>query len=60
MLIDGYPNPSLFMLGMAYCAMAECDAVFFCKGWDYSRGCKLEFNAAFDYGLDIFHEEEFA
>ena len=48
------------MLGKSFMIMSDCDAVFFCRGWDHSRGCKLEFEAAFDYGLDIYHEEEFA
>ena len=57
---EGIKNPSLYMLGKSFVIMSDCDAVFFCRGWDHSRGCKLEFEAAFDYGLDIYHEEEFA
>lgn len=38
--------------------MADCHAVYFCKGWDETRGCKLEHEAAQAYGLDIIYEEE--
>lgn len=36
--------------------MAECDAVYFCKGWDKARGCKIEHDIATQYGLRIFEE----
>ena len=38
--------------------MSLCDAVYFCKGWEYARGCKIEHDAAVAYGLKIMHEEE--
>ncbi len=55
---NGIPNPNLYMLGQSFMKMAECEAVYFCKGWDHSVGCRLEHDAAFDYGLDIYFEEE--
>ena len=38
--------------------MSLCDAVYFCKGWEYARGCKIEHDAAVAYGLKIIYEEE--
>lgn len=38
--------------------MSMCDAAFFCKGWDDARGCRLEHDAAKQYGLTILYEED--
>jgi hypothetical protein len=37
--------------------MSLCHAVYFCKGWDKARGCKIEHDAAVAYGLEIIYEE---
>lgn len=37
--------------------MSKCHAVYFCKGWEKARGCKIEHEAALSYGLDIIYEE---
>ena len=37
--------------------MAECDAVYFCRGWEKARGCRIEFTAASQYGLTVMFEE---
>lgn len=36
--------------------MALCHATYFCKGWETTRGCKLEHDAAVAYGLEIIYE----
>ena len=36
--------------------MSLCHAVYFCKGWEATRGCKLEHDAAVAYGLLIIYE----
>lgn len=36
--------------------MANCHAVYFCKGWEQTRGCRIEHAAAEAYGLDIIYE----
>ena len=46
----------LSLLGQAFIKMADCDAVYMCDGWRDSRGCRLEHDAAFDYGLEIYFE----
>ena len=37
--------------------MALCHAAYFCKGWEKTRGCKIEHDAAVAYGLEIMYEE---
>ena len=37
--------------------MSECSTVYFAKGWDNARGCKIEHEVALQYGLDIIYEE---
>ena len=38
-------------------SMSLCNAVYFCKGWENARGCRIEHQAAKDYGIDIIYEE---
>lgn len=37
--------------------MSLCHAAYFCKGWEQARGCRIEHQAATDYGLTILYEE---
>lgn len=37
--------------------MSLCHTVYFCKGWENTRGCKIEHEAAIAYGLDILYED---
>lgn len=37
--------------------MSLCHAVYFCKGWESARGCRIEHEAAVAYGLEILYEE---
>ena len=37
--------------------MSMCHAVYFCKGWEQTRGCRLEHDAAVAYGLTVIYEE---
>ena len=39
-------------------SMSLCHTVYFCKGWENARGCKIEHEAAVAYGLDIIYEED--
>ena len=47
----------LFFLAKSLEAMSHCHAVYFCKGWENARGCKIEHDAAVAYGLEIIYEE---
>lgn len=37
--------------------MSLCHVAYFCKGWEQARGCRIEHEAAKDYGLEIIYEE---
>lgn len=36
--------------------MSLCSAVYFCRGWEKARGCRIEHDAAVAYGLTIIYE----
>lgn len=38
--------------------MSLCHAVYFCKGWERARGCRLEHDAAVAYDLTVIYEED--
>ena len=44
------------MLGKSIELLAQADVVYFCDGWEYARGCKIEHDAAVAYGLDVIYE----
>lgn len=50
-------NPGLFWLGASLMDMAKCDAVYFCKGWENARGCRIEHDAALTYGVVVLYED---
>lgn len=50
-------NIPLCFLARSIDMMSCCDAVYFCKGWENARGCKIEHDIAIAYGLDTFYEE---
>lgn len=54
----GVENPPLCFLAHSLEAMAQCHAVFFCNGWEQTRGCQLEHDAAIAYGLEVLYENE--
>lgn len=37
--------------------MSKCDIVYFCKGWENARGCKIEHEIAKQYNLEIIYEK---
>lgn len=37
--------------------MSLCHAVYFCKGWQDARGCRIEHDAAVAYGLQVIEED---
>lgn len=36
--------------------MSLCHKAYFAKGWENARGCKIEHEAATQYGLEIIYE----
>ena len=51
------PKSPLWFLAKSLEVMSRCNTVYFCKGWENARGCKIEHDAAVAYGLDIIYEE---
>lgn len=48
---------ALLHLGKSLEAMALCDAVYFCDGWQDKRGCRLEHQAASAYDIKALYEK---
>lgn len=38
--------------------MSLCHVAYFCEGWEYARGCRIEHAAAKAYGLEIMYEDD--
>ena len=38
--------------------MSLCHVAYFCKGWEETRGCRIEHEAAKAYGLEVIYEEQ--
>lgn len=53
----GVENIPLCFLAKSLENMSLCNAAYFCKGWEKTRGCKIEHDVAVAYGLDIIYEE---
>ena len=39
-------------------ALADCDAIFLCDGWQFSRGCRIEANFAKEFGKQFMYESQ--
>lgn len=53
----GVENLPLCFLAKSLESMSLCHAAYFCKGWETTRGCRIEHEAAKAYGLTIIYEE---
>jgi hypothetical protein len=53
----GVANRPLCFLAKSLENMSLCHAALFCKGWEKTRGCRIEHDAAVAYGLDVIYEE---
>lgn len=51
-------NIPMRFLSKSIAMMSRCAAVYFCKGWDNARGCKVEHAVAEAYGLEMLYEED--
>ena len=38
--------------------MSCCHAAYFCKGWQNTRGCRIEHTAALSFDVEILYEED--
>ena len=52
----GVVNIPLCFLAKSLEKMSHCDVAYFCDGWEDARGCRIEHDAAEEYGLDIIYE----
>lgn len=53
----GVAYVSLRFLAKSLESMSLCHAVYFCKGWENARGCRIEHDAAVAYGLEVLYED---
>ena len=49
-------NIPVAYLGKSISLMAEADVVYFGGDWKSARGCKIEYEVAKEYGIDIIEE----
>lgn len=59
--LDLQPDPAApYPKLMANCieALMQCDAACFLKGWECSKGCRLEWHAADIYGIERYYDLE--
>jgi hypothetical protein len=54
---SGVINHPLCYLSKSLEKMSLCNVVYFAKGWENARGCKIEHEVALQYGLDIIYED---
>lgn len=47
----------LWFLGKSLELMSEANVVYFAKGWDEARGCRIEHECALEYGIVLIIEE---
>ena len=45
----------LWFLGKAIELLSAADIVYFCKGWEQARGCKIEHTCVIEYGIEIYN-----
>lgn len=53
----GVVQPYLTYLAKSVENMTLCHAIYFAKGWENARGCKIEHDVAKAYGLEILYEK---
>lgn len=47
---------AIYMLSQSIRYIGKVDAVYFMKGWEKARGCKIEHQVATEYGKQIYYE----
>lgn len=53
----GVENRPLCFLAKSLENMSLCHAAYFCKGWENTRGCRIEHEVAKAYGMTIIYED---
>ena len=47
---------AIYMLSQSIRFIGKVDAVYFMKGWEQARGCKIEHQVAVEYGKQVYYE----
>lgn len=47
---------AIYMLSQSIRYIGKVDTVYFMKGWEKARGCKIEHEVAVQYGKQVFYE----
>ena len=48
-------NWDIYWLSQSLQKLAMADTIWLCEGWEYSKGCNIEFACAIQYGLGIMY-----
>lgn len=57
LIIDNEHHDPLWYLSKSIEAMSHCSMVYFAKGWENNRGCRIEHMIAEEYRLGIMYEQ---
>ena len=52
------PNKPLLYLGESIKYLAKASIAYFCNGWEDARGCRVEWQAAQEYGVEVVYEKD--
>lgn len=52
-------NMAIYYLAKSIDAMKDIDALYMCDNWNLSRGCKIEYLVAKEYGIKILNKNFF-
>lgn len=55
---DDVVNPALWHMGLALMRLSKAHVIYMCDGWDTTRGCLMEHQAAVAFGVDIMYEND--
>lgn len=55
---DSIVNPALWHMGLALMRLSKAHVIYMCDGWNATRGCLLEHQAAIAFGVDIMYETD--
>lgn len=47
---------AIYMLSQSIRYIGKVDTLYFMKGWEKARGCKIEHEVAVEYGKQVFYE----
>lgn len=51
-------NPALWYMGLALMRLSKAHMIYMCDGWETTRGCLMEHQAAVAFGVDIMYEND--